>query len=77
MTTNHRIALIRGDGIGTEVLPPAQQVLDVLGRRHGFSLSYTSYDWSCERTRRPVSRSRCGIRSTTRPTRVGPHRPSM
>ncbi|MFF7872454.1 tartrate dehydrogenase, partial [Streptomyces qaidamensis] len=50
MTTNHRIALIPGDGIGAEVLPPARQVLDVLGRRHGFSLSYTSYDdWSCER----------------------------
>ncbi|MEV0253472.1 tartrate dehydrogenase [Streptomyces sp. NPDC050732] len=48
--TNHRIALIPGDGIGTEVLPPAQQVLDILGRRHGFTLSYTSYDdWSCER----------------------------
>ncbi|MFE4535353.1 tartrate dehydrogenase [Streptomyces scopuliridis] len=48
--TNHRIALIPGDGIGAEVLPPAQQVLDVLSRRHGFSLSYTSYDdWSCER----------------------------
>lgn len=48
--TNHRIALIPGDGIGAEVLPPAQQVLDVLGRRHGFTLSYTSYDdWSCER----------------------------
>ncbi|MDG5809366.1 tartrate dehydrogenase [Streptomyces ossamyceticus] len=49
MKTNHRIALIPGDGIGAEVLPPAQQVLDVLGRRHGFSLSYTSYDWGCER----------------------------
>lgn len=50
MTTNHHIALIPGDGIGAEVLPPAQQVLDVLGRRHGFTLSYTSYDdWSCER----------------------------
>ncbi|GGV09231.1 tartrate dehydrogenase [Streptomyces spectabilis] len=48
--TNHRIALIPGDGIGTEVLPAAQQVLDVLGRRHGFGLTYTSYDdWSCER----------------------------
>ncbi|MGZ3102111.1 tartrate dehydrogenase [Streptomyces sp. H72] len=48
--TNHRIALIPGDGIGAEVLPPAQQVLDALGRRHGFTLSYTSYDdWSCER----------------------------
>ncbi|MDX3383366.1 tartrate dehydrogenase [Streptomyces niveiscabiei] len=47
--TNHHIALIPGDGIGAEVLPPAQQVLDLLGRRHGFGLTYTSYDWSCER----------------------------
>ncbi|MEF3114958.1 tartrate dehydrogenase [Streptomyces chrestomyceticus] len=48
--TNHRIALIPGDGIGTEVLPPAQQVLDAVGRRHGFTFSCTSYDdWSCER----------------------------
>ncbi|KOG73202.1 MULTISPECIES: tartrate dehydrogenase [Streptomyces] len=48
--TNHRIALIPGDGIGTEVLPPAQRVLDTVGRRHGFTFSYTSFDdWSCER----------------------------
>ncbi len=48
--TNHRIALIPGDGIGTEVLPPARQILDAIGRRHGFGFSYTSYDdWSCER----------------------------
>lgn len=47
--THHHIALIPGDGIGAEVLPPAQQVLDRIGARHGFGLSYTSYDWSCER----------------------------
>ncbi|MFG2129723.1 tartrate dehydrogenase [Streptomyces sp. NPDC048751] len=47
--TNHRIALIPGDGIGTEVLPPARRVLDAVGRRHGIHFSYTSYDWSCER----------------------------
>ncbi|CAM5269939.1 tartrate dehydrogenase [Streptomyces xanthochromogenes] len=47
--TNHHIALIPGDGIGAEVLPPAQQVLDAVGARHGFGFSYTSYDWSCER----------------------------
>jgi tartrate dehydrogenase/decarboxylase/D-malate dehydrogenase len=47
--TNHRIALIPGDGIGAEVLPPAQRVLDAVGRRHGIDFSYTSYDWSCER----------------------------
>ncbi|GLV77453.1 hypothetical protein Shyhy02_54530 [Streptomyces hygroscopicus subsp. hygroscopicus] len=27
--SNHRIALIPGDGIGAEVLPPAQRVLDL------------------------------------------------
>ncbi|MEV6726767.1 tartrate dehydrogenase [Streptomyces xanthochromogenes] len=47
--TNHHIAVIPGDGIGAEVLPPAQQVLDAVGARHGFGFSYTSYDWSCER----------------------------
>lgn len=48
--TNHRIALIPGDGIGTEVLPPARRVLDAVGRRHGIGFSYTSYDdWSCAR----------------------------
>ncbi|MFE7330548.1 tartrate dehydrogenase [Streptomyces sp. NPDC057565] len=47
--TNHRIVLIPGDGIGAEVLPPAQQVLDAIGRRHGFGFTYTTYDWSCER----------------------------
>ncbi|MFF3155265.1 tartrate dehydrogenase [Streptomyces sp. NPDC057910] len=47
--TNHHIALIPGDGIGAEVLPPARQVLDAVGARHGFGFTYTSYDWSCER----------------------------
>ena len=49
MTTTHRIALIPGDGIGTEVLPPACRVLDAVGARHGVSFSYESFDWSCER----------------------------
>ncbi|MBC2876616.1 MULTISPECIES: tartrate dehydrogenase [Streptomyces] len=48
--TNHRIALIPGDGIGAEVLPAARRVLDAVARRHGIGLTYTSYDdWSCER----------------------------
>ncbi|WP_158884869.1 tartrate dehydrogenase [Amycolatopsis anabasis] len=47
--TSYRIALIPGDGIGAEVLPPAQQVLDAVGHRHGFGFHYTSYDWSCRR----------------------------
>lgn len=49
MTTTHHIALIPGDGIGTEVLPPARRVLAAVGARHGIDFTYTSYDWSCER----------------------------
>lgn len=47
--TNHRIALIPGDGIGTEVIPAACRVLDAVGARHGLRLTYDSFDWSCER----------------------------
>ncbi|MBW3085187.1 D-malate dehydrogenase [decarboxylating] [Austwickia sp. TVS 96-490-7B] len=46
---SHRIALIPGDGIGTEVVPPACAVLDTVGQRHGFRLDYTEYDWGCAR----------------------------
>lgn len=49
MSNHHHIALIPGDGIGAEVIPPARQVLDAVGGRHGFTFSYTTYDWSCER----------------------------
>jgi tartrate dehydrogenase/decarboxylase / D-malate dehydrogenase len=47
--TQYRIALIPGDGIGAEVLPPAQALLDAVGRRHGIEFGYDSFDWSCER----------------------------
>ncbi len=49
MTTSHRIALIPGDGIGAEVLPPACAVLDAVGRRHGLTFTYDAFDWSCQR----------------------------
>jgi tartrate dehydrogenase/decarboxylase / D-malate dehydrogenase len=44
----HRIALIPGDGIGREVVPAAQRVLERSGARHGFGLEWTEFDWSCE-----------------------------
>ncbi|MGW6522852.1 tartrate dehydrogenase [Streptomyces sp. NPDC054962] len=47
--TNHRIALIPGDGIGAEVIPAARRVLDAVGSRHGLRFHYDSFDWSCER----------------------------
>ncbi|GAA1856615.1 tartrate dehydrogenase [Pseudonocardia ailaonensis] len=49
MSTTHRIALIPGDGIGQEVIPPATAVLDAVGARHGITFAYDSFDWSCER----------------------------
>jgi tartrate dehydrogenase/decarboxylase / D-malate dehydrogenase len=44
----HRIAVIPGDGIGKEVLPEGMRVLEAAGRRHGFELAWTQFDWSCE-----------------------------
>jgi tartrate dehydrogenase/decarboxylase/D-malate dehydrogenase len=46
---HHRIALIPGDGIGTEVIPAARRVLDTVGHRHGIAFTYSEFDWSCER----------------------------
>ncbi|MEV4079296.1 tartrate dehydrogenase [Nonomuraea fuscirosea] len=47
--TTHDIAVIPGDGIGLEVTPAALEVARAAGRRHGFELRLTEFDWSCER----------------------------
>jgi len=44
----HRIAVIPGDGIGEEVVPEGIRVLEAAGRRFGFDLAWTHFDWSCE-----------------------------
>ena len=44
----HRIAAIPGDGIGKEVVPEGQRVLDAAARRFGFELEWKYFDWSCE-----------------------------
>jgi tartrate dehydrogenase/decarboxylase/D-malate dehydrogenase len=48
VTRTHRIALIPGDGIGTEVTPAATAVLDDAAERFGFALTYDEYPWGCE-----------------------------
>ena len=48
MERTYRIAVIPGDGIGKEVVPPALEVLDAAATRFGFTLKPTHYDWSCE-----------------------------
>jgi tartrate dehydrogenase/decarboxylase / D-malate dehydrogenase len=47
--TSYHIALIPGDGIGTEVVPAAVRVLDTVAARYGIGLEYTELDWSCQR----------------------------
>ena len=47
--SGQRIAVIPGDGIGPEVIDSARAVLDAVCARHGIELSYTEFDWSCQR----------------------------
>ena len=42
------IALIPGDGIGTEVMPEGVRVLEAAAGKHGFSIDWKEFDWSCE-----------------------------
>lgn len=44
----HRIAVISGDGIGKEVVPAAQLVIEAIGRAFGFRCEWSDFDWSCE-----------------------------
>ncbi|UFS55363.1 tartrate dehydrogenase [Comamonadaceae bacterium M7527] len=48
-SNNHHIAVIPGDGIGQEVMPSALDVLDVVSKRFGFSLTLKPIEWaSCD-----------------------------
>jgi tartrate dehydrogenase/decarboxylase/D-malate dehydrogenase len=44
-----KIAVIPGDGIGTEVIPEGLRVLEAAGKKFGLSFELTHFDWSCER----------------------------
>ena len=49
MPANYRIATIPGDGIGREVIPVGQRAVESVARRHGFTVEWDEFDWSCER----------------------------
>ncbi len=44
--TTHRIAVIAGDGIGTEVMPEGLRVLDAAARRFGIKLQVDEFDFA-------------------------------
>ncbi|MET4103781.1 tartrate dehydrogenase/decarboxylase/D-malate dehydrogenase [Roseovarius sp. MBR-78] len=45
--TNHKIALIPGDGIGTDVTDAAMKVLHAVAMTAGFTLETETFPWSC------------------------------
>ncbi|MDP2169339.1 MAG: tartrate dehydrogenase [Rhodocyclaceae bacterium] len=49
MKRSYRIAVIPGDGIGTEVVPEGLRVLDAAAARYGFEMQYDHFDFaSCD-----------------------------
>ena len=44
----HRIAVMAGDGIGKEVMPEGQRVVEAAARKFGVELEFTTFDWSCD-----------------------------
>ena len=50
--TGQKIAVIPGDGIGSEVISSARAILDAVCTRHGIDFDYSEFDWSCQRYER-------------------------
>jgi len=46
--SNYRIAVIPGDGIGTEVVPEGMRVLEAVAGRYGLEFQWDEFPWSCE-----------------------------
>ena len=46
MAHTHRIAVIAGDGIGTEVMPEGLRVMDEAARKFGINLQFDHFDFS-------------------------------
>ena len=44
----YKIAVIPGDGIGTETVPEGIRVLDTVASKFGLSFDWNEFDWSCE-----------------------------
>ncbi|WP_328796186.1 tartrate dehydrogenase [Marisediminicola senii] len=45
---HYPIAVLAGDGIGREVMPPALEVVEQVARRFDFTVDWVEYPWSCE-----------------------------
>lgn len=45
----YSIAVIPGDGIGGEVIPVGQRAAEAVAAKHGFTIDWQDFDWSCQR----------------------------
>ena len=46
--SQYDIAVIRGDGIGVDVVEEGIKVMDAVGERHGINWTWTEYPWSSD-----------------------------
>lgn len=46
MSRKYTIAVIPGDGIGLEVMPPALRCLDAAAKRFGFEFEFRTFPWA-------------------------------
>jgi len=46
--TTYKIAVIAGDGIGREVVPPTIEVLEAAGKKFGIGFEFRPFDWSAD-----------------------------
>ena len=46
---HYKIATIPGDGIGQEVIPVGQRLVEAVASKYGFSIEWQQFDWSCKR----------------------------
>ena len=46
--TTFTIAVIAGDGVGTEVIPQGKRVLEQIGRKHQVNFAFQDFDWGAE-----------------------------
>ncbi len=49
MSSQLKIAVVPGDGIGNEVVPEGLKVLEAAGARFDIDFTFEHFDWSCER----------------------------
>jgi tartrate dehydrogenase/decarboxylase/D-malate dehydrogenase len=46
--TTFTIAVIAGDGVGTEVIPQGKRVLEHIGRKHHVNFAFQDFDWGAD-----------------------------